>query len=167
MLIAVVGGSLMVAGSFQPWLRGPRFAMTGWDIYKGADRSGDNPFIVWNMFGHTLDFDPFVTGLTTVLIGGLAVLVALGVLRAPKKAPPSRLYVSSGWLSLEALVMIVGMVFIMVNVVSATGENASRMGVGIEEGFIVVVVGIIAVMVWFVLENQRPASQYPGGGRVG
>jgi hypothetical protein len=143
-------------GSFKPWLSG----VTGWDIYEARDRSGDNPFIVWDMFTH---FDPFVTGLTTVLIGGLAGLVALGVLLAPKKAPPSRLYVPGILLSLEALVMIAGILTMIANFASATSVYASRLGIKIEYGFFMVVAGIIAVMVGFVVENQRPAvRQIPG-----
>jgi small-conductance mechanosensitive channel len=154
MVIALCGSGLMIAGSFGPWLRRLASTVSGWDIFEATSGTGENPFFIWDMFSR---FDPFVTGLTTVLIGALAGLLAVLILVAPKKAPPSRFYIPHGLHFLMIMILVVGMIALMATLVSAWGSNATRAGTHIESGLWTVVVGFIVTFVGLVIESQRPA----------
>jgi small-conductance mechanosensitive channel len=154
MVIALCGSTVMIAGSFAPWLGHLTSTLSGWDIFDSTSLTGDNPFIIWSMFAR---FDPFVTGLTTVLIGALAGLLAVMILVAPKKALPSRFYIPYGLHFLLVMILVIGIFALIPTVMTALSGDATRSGWHIENGLWIVVLGFIATIVGLAMESQRPA----------
>jgi hypothetical protein len=154
MVIALVGSAVMIIGSLQPWLRYHTSTLSGWDIFDTTSHTGDNPFFIWDMFS---SFGPFVTGLTTVLIGALAGTLAVMILVAPKKALPSRFYIPYGLHFLLVTILFIGMFALIPTVMTALSSDATKAGWDVEAGLFVVVGGFIVTIVGLTAESQRPA----------
>lgn len=164
MAISLVGGGLVIVASFLPWLRHPNVTLTGWDLVDPTRRDGGNPFLIMNAFA---DFDPMVTGLTTVILGGLMALLAVVTLVSRKQPPPSRAYVPDEVILVMVPIMGCAMLAAIFNVVSAFSPNASSAGVEIEYGLFVLCAGVIVWLVGMLVEMSRPPSTSFGAGTSG
>lgn len=76
-IIGLVGGALVVGGTFLDWLSAGPLAFTGWDIYDVQSKGSENIFVLKEMFD---GWSPFFTGLTTLICGVVLIVVALLVL---------------------------------------------------------------------------------------
>jgi len=88
-LAGIAGGALVAFAAFLPWLEFNGRVRSGWeiyDLYAGLDL---NPAVISPLFGAG-DFDIFFTGLLTLSLGVLSVLLMAGVLVINTKAPGTK-----------------------------------------------------------------------------
>lgn len=88
-VVGMIGGALVALGTFLPWLEFNGRVRSGWEIYEVVSTLGTNPAVISPMFGGG-GYDIFFTGLVTLPLGMLTVLVTAGVLIANRKASPKR-----------------------------------------------------------------------------
>lgn len=77
-LAALIGGALMIASVWMPWLDTQLDDQTGWDTYTALSDGGRNV-----LYEHTFfdtGFSPFLSGLAMLIAGGLLALIGLGML---------------------------------------------------------------------------------------
>lgn len=85
----VAGGALVVISAFLPWLEFNGRVRSGWEIYDLYRTLGLNPAVISPLFGAG-DFDVFFTGVLTLSLGVLSLLLLAGVLALNTRAPNAR-----------------------------------------------------------------------------
>ena len=74
-VVAAAGGVAMIAGTYMTWLSAGAAHVSGWNLYHEEADLNQNVFYIGHMFTKT---SPFLTGLTTLIVGiALVVIVAL------------------------------------------------------------------------------------------
>jgi hypothetical protein len=156
-IVAAAGGGLVAVASFLPWFGYARITKTGWDIFDVQSKVG-NPFLVEHMFSSA--FNPVFTGLTTLILGILAVVVAGIILVSPRPALPGKYSVP---LVVVALATILGLAVFMVAFVNVGAYVVGNpRGYSLEIGLILLVIGGVLAMLGLVGAMQRPSSMWRG-----
>jgi len=160
-IIGLVGGVLVVVGTFLAWLSYGPMSFTGWDLYDARSKASANVFAIKEMFS---GWSPFFTGLTTLICGVVLIVVALLVLVLPGSRTPGSKEVNVGLGVVLTLITVLAVAPCLWNPFEwvMNGRDKS-FGVGIETGvgLWLVLAGAIAALLGITsgLARRRPRVQ--------
>jgi len=160
-IIGLVGGALVVGGTFLDWLSYGPMSFTGWDLYDARSEASANVFAINEMFS---GWSPFFTGLTTLICGVVLIVVALLVLVLPGSRTPGSKEVNVGLGIVLTLITVLAVAPCLWNPFEwvMNGRDKS-FGVGIEAGvgLWLVLAGAIAALLGITngLARRRPRVQ--------
>jgi hypothetical protein len=81
--MALPGAVILIVGPFLDWLEAPDGStITGWDLFTIQSSAGENVWVIPAMFGAS--GTAFFTGLTILVAGGVALLVAVVAMVTPR-----------------------------------------------------------------------------------
>jgi hypothetical protein len=87
--VGMIAGALVAIGTFLPWLEFNGRIRSGWEIYDVYSSAGSNPAVISPMFGGG-DYDIFFTGLVTLALGVLSLLLLAALIAIQKKPSPKQ-----------------------------------------------------------------------------
>jgi len=87
--VAMIGGALIAVGTFLPWLEFNGRVRSGWEVFELYRSVGTNPAVISPMFGGG-DYDIFFTGIITLSLAVLSLLLMAALLAIQKKDSPKR-----------------------------------------------------------------------------
>jgi hypothetical protein len=114
----IVGGALIAIATFLPWLEFNGGTRSGWDIFNISRTLGTNPAVISPMFGGGA-FDVFFTGIVTLALGVLSVLLMAAFLIASRKPPPDKATVRLLLVVSATLAIATALVIAVVNLQAA------------------------------------------------
>jgi hypothetical protein len=85
----MIGGALIALGTFLPWLEFNGRVRSGWEIFELYRSAGTNPAVISPMFGGG-DDDIFFTGIVTLSLAVLSLVLMAALLAIRKKDSPAR-----------------------------------------------------------------------------
>ena len=101
-VVAAAGGAAMIAGTYMTWLSAGGAGFSGWRFYQMESDVQQNVFWIGHMFTGT---SPFLTGLSTLIIG--IALIVLALLAVALPASPSAAGRAGKWEVNSGLVILV------------------------------------------------------------
>jgi hypothetical protein len=106
----IIGGAMITIATFLPWLEFNGDIRSGWDIFNISRTLGTNPAVISPMFGAGVS-DIFFTGIVTLALGVLSVLLMAAFLIASRKPPSEKatarlVLVASATLAIAAALVI-------------------------------------------------------------
>jgi hypothetical protein len=155
-LLGVVGGAAVIVATFLEWFSGYWVNLSGWDVYDLRSEYDQNVLVVGDFFGEN---SPLFSGLVTLIVGVVIVLLALLLLALPgsKRAGARELNAGVAFLfvALASLLLIPG----IVNLVSWLASDA-REAADAAFGFYLVLIGGAVAWVGVLIAaigKRRPA----------
>lgn len=85
-LVVMLGGALMVASVWLPWLDTQADDPTGWDTYTALTDAGRNGFYEGSFFNS--GFSPLFSGLSVLIVGCVFAVIGLAMILALRRTPP-------------------------------------------------------------------------------
>jgi hypothetical protein len=116
--VGMTGAALIAIGTFLPWLELNGSVRSGWAIFRLTGVLGSNPAVISPMFGGG-GADVFFTGLVTLALGILSLLLMAGVLIAHRTGPPQRVKEGMGLVVSATLAIAAALVVTTVNLRTA------------------------------------------------
>lgn len=116
--VGMVGAALVGIGTFMPWLELNGSVRSGWGIFRLTDVLGANPAVISPMFGGGVS-DVLFTGVVTLALGILSLLLMAGVLTAHRTAPPESVRAGMGLVVAATLAIATALVVTTVNLRTA------------------------------------------------
>jgi hypothetical protein len=117
-VFGIIGGALIAIATFLPWLEFNGGLRSGWDIFSISRTLGTNPAVISPMFGGGA-FDIFFTGIVTLALGFLSMLLIAAVLVANRKPPPEKATARLVLVVSATLAIAVALVITVVNLRTA------------------------------------------------
>ena len=158
-LVAAAGGAAMIAGTYITWLSAGGTGFSGWDFYHMRSDVQQNVFFIGHMFTKT---SPFLTGLSTLIIGiALVVIAALTVVLPASRSSAER---SGKWtvnpglamlVVLLAVCVLVGGIWNMVSWLTTGRDSNASAGAGL---YVVAAGGIAGFMGLVRAVSHRTAA---------
>lgn len=163
-LVALGGAVVVIIGSFLPWISIVGDSSSGWDLYRDRADAGAGVFVV----DHLFDRDwPFLTGLTTLLMGAGLALLAIVVIALGRRST-QRTYRLPTLVAypIVAASALATLAFGSLNFMSYFGKPAGT-DASLELGMVLVQLGFLTAFLAFVVGNSTrtagPQRDDPGG----
>lgn len=114
----MIGAALIAIGTFLPWLELNGSVRSGWAIFRLTGVLGANPAVISPMFGGGAS-DVFFTGVVTLALGILSLLLMAAVLITHRTAPPQSVKEGLGLVVSATLAIAAALVVTTVNLRTA------------------------------------------------
>jgi len=85
-LVVMLGGALMIASVWLPWLDTQADDPTGWDTYTALTDAGHNGFYEGSFFNS--GFSPLFSGLSVLIAGCMVAVIGLAMILVLRATPP-------------------------------------------------------------------------------
>jgi len=150
-LVALGGAVVAIIGSFLPWLSIAGDSSSGWDLYRDRADADAGVFVVDHLFGRDW---PFLTGLTTLLMGaGLALLAIVVIALARRSTQRTYRLPTLVAYPIVAASALATLAFGSLNFMSYFGKPAGT-DASLQFGMVLVQLGFLTAFLAFVVGNS-------------